>query len=571
VTDFIQAAIDFIQQHQAIFSAIGSVFGAIGAVLGIFWWLVKIYTKSLDKRIKELQGDCEQFRDSEKNLKADVKQLRDAEEKLEEDCKQLRDAEKNLIAERDQLHDAEKNLNKKVGELQADCRRFQEASQQKEKELQQAVGKRKDLVQKHNDLVKTYNTLAGKYNPLLKNSAALVANVATLDKQIAHLKEVSQQHETEREEERNSSNEEIQRLNDENLLLKAAEEHLLQIKKRIDNLAAPEGRIWTREISADVPAFRSRKTPIISVLNFKGGVGKTTITANLAGRFAQLGKKVLLVDLDYQRSLSLLFLPSKERELRHSQKRCLQHFLGATCHDLKTLVDIVGDSLPQESNIFFLPNSDGMGKLSVFPNSQMDDSLEETEARLMINWFYEKNPADIRFFLRQALHDAGMESRFDYVLLDCPPRLTTASVNALGASDFVLIPVELDQLSASSVRNIHRGLKQFIPTIFPELKILGVVANQVNFNASGNLGREKQAVWDNLSGIQWGEPTVYFFKSKIKSNAAFGKKANSSIGDETFELAIQDAEIASDFEKLAKEIAAQIEKRRKENLSTISA
>ena len=71
----------------------------------------------------------------------------------------------------------------------------------------------------------------------------------------------------------------------------------------------------------------------------------------------------------------------------------------------------------------------------------------------MAEWIIKRESMrDIRLFLREGLHGTGIESHFDYVLLDCPPRITASTINALAASDFVLVPVVLDEVSATPLR-----------------------------------------------------------------------------------------------------------------------
>src|SRR5262245_41946837 len=107
-----------------------------------------------------------------------------------------------------------------------------------------------------------------------------------------------------------------------------------------------------------------------------------------------------------------------------------------------------------------------MKNCSIVTNSDARDekgvvnSLEETESRLLAEWTVQQDGRDIRLLLREALHAAEMSGKFDCVLLDCPPRLTTACINAVAASDYVLIPVVLDALSARSVPELLRSLQR---------------------------------------------------------------------------------------------------------------
>jgi predicted nucleic acid-binding Zn-ribbon protein len=91
-----------------------------------------------------------------------------------------------------------------------------------------------------------------------------------------------------------------------------------QLKGQIENVTQQDGQVWNVPVGREPPfvplSDRRRPTPVISVLNLKGGVGKTTITANLGGHLAlDRGKRVLLLDFDHQRSLTQLLLSTKDR------------------------------------------------------------------------------------------------------------------------------------------------------------------------------------------------------------------------------------------------------------------
>ena len=66
---------------------------------------------------------------------------------------------------------------------------------------------------------------------------------------------------------------------------------------------------------------------------------------------------------------------------------------------------------------------------------------------------------DVRYRLRAILHSAEIADRFDFILLDCPPRLTTACINALAASDYVIVPVLPNPISTAAVPRLLQWLK----------------------------------------------------------------------------------------------------------------
>src|SRR5262249_35057660 len=100
-----------------------------------------------------------------------------------------------------------------------------------------------------------------------------------------------------------------------------------------------DGKVWLKSVRGVSPPFvplSTRKTAIISLANLKGGVGKTTLTANIGAAFASEGLRVLLIDLDHQSTLSTRTLANDEREEVNRTKRFIHSVFTETA-DLTTL------------------------------------------------------------------------------------------------------------------------------------------------------------------------------------------------------------------------------------------
>ena len=301
-----------------------------------------------------------------------------------------------------------------------------------------------------------------------------------------------------------------ERLDDEVNARKEAEEREARTAQELDNLVKSEIKIWDRPIPQDVPKFRPlslRGMPIVSVLNLKGGVGKTTITMNLGAALARRGYRVLMVDLDFQGSLtSRSTSPEDYREI----------------HDAHRFVwDVFRDDLSDRA--FALTRS--ATKIRDVCDAELtlvacEEEFEAVETRMMMNWHVGAVEDDVRFRLRQALHAPVIAERYDIVLLDCPPRLTTGCVNALTSSDQVLIPVLLDETSAEAVPRLLKWLKKLRVQLCPELSVLGVVGNKAYPRA--RLIQREQQVWNNLkrwSELAWGGPVRHFDEVVIRQHA----------------------------------------------------
>jgi cellulose biosynthesis protein BcsQ len=291
--------------------------------------------------------------------------------------------------------------------------------------------------------------------------------------------------------------------------------------------------------------------PIISILNLKGGVGKTTLALNLAAGLSLEGNRVLLGDIDHQRSLTFLALATRDIKHLQDRKHTLQHFLLGPQRGADRLADCIA-RVPQLDNCSILINSAPL---------EGNETLDSVESLLMARWLAKKDTADVRLYLREALHATSIQRQFDYVLLDCPPRLSTACINALAASDFILIPVILDGTSAAGIPYLLRELRRFrSPGLFPDFSVLGIVANRTVYRLEKLTGRQ-DFVWDRLekrTKEAWGEK-VFLFPTTIKQNVLIGNVASDWL-DETGSTiaALRDSTLAETFQQLAREVKERI-------------
>jgi chromosome partitioning protein len=160
---------------------------------------------------------------------------------------------------------------------------------------------------------------------------------------------------------------------------------------------------------------------ILAVANQKGGVAKTTTVASLGAALAELGAKVLIVDLDPQ--------------------ACLTFSLGIDPEDLEVSVHhVLTKGLPAAEVV--LQTEDGVDLLPA------TIELARAEADLLTRTGRE-------YVIRAALEELG---GYDWVLLDCPPSLGVLTVAALTAADGVLVPLQCETLS-------HRGVGQLLDTV----------------------------------------------------------------------------------------------------------
>ncbi len=272
-------------------------------------------------------------------------------------------------------------------------------------------------------------------------------------------------------------------------ILEVREAEFTRVENRLRRARKLEGYLWRAKALQQRPVFRpmlERKTAIVSVLNLKGGVGKTTTVAQLGAAFARRGYRVLCVDLDLQGSLSRVLLEQQVINTCFDGERLLQHFFKASGSGANPRIA----EFAQE-----VPSPEGRpGSLHVLP---VTDELAFAEFNLTLDWLLKAGERDARFLLRKALHSKSVARTFDIVLLDCPPLLNISCMNALAASDYLLVPVVPGLPSLERVQNLLEVVRStpFITHVNHNLNLLGMLANRTH--SSGMTGDDRRE-WDQL-------------------------------------------------------------------------
>ncbi|MEG0584534.1 MAG: AAA family ATPase, partial [Cetobacterium sp.] len=180
---------------------------------------------------------------------------------------------------------------------------------------------------------------------------------------------------------------------------------------------------------------------IISFLNFKGGVGKTTSTHCIGAALSELGKKVLLVDMDPQGTLSFF---STEEIINKSTFDLLLRKAGVT---------------------------DCIMKLEEF--DLIPSTIDLTVAELQLNITYNKE-----YRLKNSLSE--IKENYDYILIDCPPSLSIFTLNSLVASTDLIIPCECELASMDGLNLLLKSLEDAINELNPTLNILGILPTKLD-------------------------------------------------------------------------------------------
>jgi len=201
-----------------------------------------------------------------------------------------------------------------------------------------------------------------------------------------------------------------------------------------------------------------RTVQVVSVINYKGGVGKTTLTANLGAEFARRGLKVLLIDLDPQTNLTFCFYhPDDWRKTLRESLTIKRWFDSIEAGVPKIgLGELIVSPKPVNA---VLANTSGSLDLIASHLGLIHVDLELARGLGRIDSPYEAELFRVRGALADALRDTAF-TEYDLVLVDCPPNFNIATQTAIVASDFIVIPAKADYLSTLGIEYLWGNLEE---------------------------------------------------------------------------------------------------------------
>ncbi|WP_420391721.1 AAA family ATPase [Acuticoccus sp.] len=279
-----------------------------------------------------------------------------------------------------------------------------------------------------------------------------------------------------------------------------------------------ESDVWTRMPIKRPANYAERlmaSKPIMMIGNLKGGVGKTTLAANLAAHYHERGERVLLIDLDYQGSLSAMTIDEDRKQASPQVKNL---FLG------------------REVRPFTLKGRASSAVIDCYYE------FADLETILLLEWLANRHSTDVRFRLAQYLLQPAIQERYDRIILDTAPRVSLAFVNAFCAATHLVIPTRLDVLSAETVESFLRKKSELMalrcrpaaPTrmrsdsCYLQYQVVGTMKRYDTPTLSGGEREAIERVQDALKRDE-ASPDHFVTDAYVPTRASFSKEAGFDI------------------------------------------
>lgn len=290
----------------------------------------------------------------------------------------------------------------------------------------------------------------------------------------------------------------------------------------------------------------------VSVINYKGGVGKTTITANIASELAAQGKKVLLIDLDPQTNLTFSFLKVDEWKNNYEKNKTIKFWFDSII-DGTNSIPTFKDLIVKKGNLDIICSHLGLVDVDIELAAGLSAGTERQHKNNFIKTYsYIKNE------LKQ------LDKTYDIVLFDCPPNFSIVTKNALLASDYYIVPAKMDYLSTLGINQLRKHINTLVSqynhycdetkTEHSDPKLLGVVATMISVRNSEPISAQRFYI-DALT-----RNNIPLFKNKIRENKTIYASApeygipvvRQSYNSGTY------GEVVRELEKLTQEFVCEV-------------
>jgi len=270
---------------------------------------------------------------------------------------------------------------------------------------------------------------------------------------------------------------------------------------------------------------------VVSVVNLKGGVGKTTLTANLGAELAFRGKKVLLIDLDAQASLTFSFITPDEWRRRFEADKTIKFWFDAHKSGRPMPLERLIESPERVASRIQGPGRlDIIGSHLGLVNVELELAMQLGRVDLPQS---RTNFVSIHRRLADGLQSLSRSRPYDLVLIDCPPNFSIVTRSAIIASDYILVPTLADEVSTLGIDYLMRNIRALIDDYNDHVdmekgakekrispKIVGVVFTMIHAYGGGPVSAQRNYIAKvrNDSGL-------HVFKSYIKRSHSLSADA----------------------------------------------
>lgn len=291
---------------------------------------------------------------------------------------------------------------------------------------------------------------------------------------------------------------------------------------------------------------------VISIINYKGGVGKTTVTANLAAELAHLGKRVLAIDLDPQTNLTFSFIKVEEWQKKY-ENNTIKYWFDSIVYRKKKIPSFK-DLIIKVQGIDLISSHLSLVDIDMELSPMLTGTTPGQQQEYFLNTY-----SLIREELKQ------LEDDYDIVLFDCPPNFSIVTRNAIVASDYYVIPAKMDYLSTLGITQLQKRIdslteeynkycegRQEVKAINPVS--LGVIATMISLYG----GKPTAALQYYIDGLK--RQGVTLFEQKLREN----KKLYADAAEIGIPVVLQSqpdgtyAEVVSELESLATEFIKKV-------------
>lgn len=257
----------------------------------------------------------------------------------------------------------------------------------------------------------------------------------------------------------------------------------------------------------------------VSIINYKGGVGKTTVTANIASEMAHRGKKVLVIDLDPQTNLTFSYM-KVEQWKNHYEKDCTIKYWFDSLIDGTSPAPSFSDLIVKK-DIDIICSHLGLVDVDIELAAGLTGNTERQQKNNFLRTYS---------YIRNELKH--LKEQYDVVLFDCPPNFSIVTKNAIVASDYYIIPAKMDYLSTLGINQLRNHIDTLvsqynrycegsaIETIDPDF--LGVVATMISLRNGAPITAQQYYI-DGL--IRNGVPV---FSNMVRENKTLFASASDS-------------------------------------------